>query len=134
MIMGEVRRYLRDNNSIRVSRSIKDTAYRILKLKDELTIKNGKEPTDDELAKILEIDNIELAVALDSLKQPVSLFEPIYNGLSLLIYKHLAKRVICVENVSRDYLIKKGVDVKKVYTVHNGISDITSLFILIGEK
>ena len=55
------------------------------------------------------------------------IFEPIYNGLSLLIYKHLAKRVICVENVSRDYLIKKGVDVKKVYTVHNGISDITSI-------
>ena len=86
MIMGEVRRYLRDNNSIRVSRSIKDTAYRILKLKDELTIKNGKEPTDDELAKILEIDNIELAVALDSLKQPVSLFEPIYNDGGDTIY------------------------------------------------
>ena len=94
MIMGEVRRYLRDNNSIRVSRSIKDTAYRILKLKDELTIKNGKEPTDDELAKILEIDNIELAVALDSLKQPVSLFEPIYNdgGDTIYLYDQIANK------------------------------------------
>ena len=76
MVMGEVRRYLRDNNSIRVSRSIKDTAYKILKLKDELTIKNGKEPTDEELAKLLEIDTSELALALDSLRQPVSHLPP----------------------------------------------------------
>lgn len=86
MVMGEVRRYLRDNNSIRVSRSIKDTAYKILKLKDELTIKNGKEPTDEELAKLLEIDISELALALESLRQPVSLFEPIYNDGGDTIY------------------------------------------------
>ena len=53
MVLGEVRRYLRDNSSIRVSRSIKDVAYKVLKLKDELTVKNGVEPTNKELAQIL---------------------------------------------------------------------------------
>lgn len=86
MVLGEVRRYLRDNNSIRISRSIKDIAYKVIKLKDELTVKNGVEPTDKELADILEIEESDIVNALDALRPPVSLFEPIYNDGGDTIY------------------------------------------------
>lgn len=86
MVLGEVRRYLRDNSSIRVSRSIKDIAYKVLKLKDELTVKNGVEPTDKELAQMLEIEEKDIAHALEALRPPVSLFEPIYNDGGDTIY------------------------------------------------
>lgn len=86
MILGEVKRYLRDNNSIRISRSIKDIAYKSIKLKDELTTKNGKEPTNEEIAGILGVDEIDIVIALDSLKEPVSMFEPIYNDGGDTIY------------------------------------------------
>ena len=86
MVLGEVRRYLRDNNSIRISRSIKDIAYKVIKLKDELTVKNGVEPTDKELANILEIEESDIVNALDALRPPVSLFEPIYNDGGDTIY------------------------------------------------
>ena len=86
MVLGEIRRYLRDNNSIRISRSIKDIAYKVLKLKDELTVKNGKEPTIEELAKILEIEETDIMLALESLKPTLSLFEPIYNDGGDTIY------------------------------------------------
>ena len=86
MVLGEIRRYLRDNNSIRISRSIKDIAYKVLKLKDELTVKNGKEPTIEEIAKILEIEETDIMLALESLKPTVSLFEPIYNDGGDTIY------------------------------------------------
>ena len=72
MILGEIKRYLRDNNSIRISRSIKDTAYRALKLKEELTNQNGKEPTVAELAKLLELPEYDVSIALDSLKDAIS--------------------------------------------------------------
>ncbi len=86
MIVGEVKRYLRDNNSIRISRSIKDVAYKTLKLKDELISKNGVEPTNEEIAKILGVDEIDVILALDSLKDPISMFEPIYNDGGDTIY------------------------------------------------
>ncbi len=86
MVLGEIRRYLRDNNSIRISRSIKDIAYKVLKLKDELTVKNGKEPTNKELADLLEIEETDISLALESLRPPVSLFEPIYNDGGDTIY------------------------------------------------
>jgi RNA polymerase sporulation-specific sigma factor len=86
MIVGEVKRYLRDNNSIRISRSIKDTAYKVLKLKEELTTRNGEEPTIEEISKILGVDYIDIVIALDSLKEPVSMFEPIYNDGGDTIY------------------------------------------------
>ena len=79
MVLGEVRRYLRDNSSIRVSRSIKDLAYKILKLKDELTITNGVEPSNKEIADMLEVEESDICNALEALIPPVSLFEPIYN-------------------------------------------------------
>ncbi len=86
MILGEVKRYLRDNSSIRVSRSVKDIAYKVLKLKDELTIKNGKEPTDEELAKELGYDLKDVVNALEALIPPISLSEPIYNDGGDTIY------------------------------------------------
>ena len=98
MILGEVKRYLRDNNSIRISRSIKDVAYRVLKLKDELTVKNGIEPTNEEIAKLLEIEETDITNALESLLPPVSLFEPIYNDGGDTIY--LCDQVEDKKNVS----------------------------------
>lgn len=86
MVLGEVRRYLRDNSSIRISRSIKDIAYKVIKLKDELTVKNGVCPTDSELAALLDIPESDIVNALDALRPPVSLFEPIYNDGGDTIY------------------------------------------------
>ncbi len=86
MIQGEVKRYLRDNNSIRVSRSVKDLAYRALKVKEELTMKNNEEPTIEEIAKCLETDTYNVVNALESMRDPVSIFEPIYNDGGDTIY------------------------------------------------
>lgn len=79
MIIGEIRRYLRDNNSIRVSRSIRDTAYKALGVKERLTAKNETEPTIDQIAKELALDKEDVVFALDAIQEPVSLYEPIYN-------------------------------------------------------
>ncbi|MCL2592066.1 MAG: RNA polymerase sporulation sigma factor SigG, partial [Defluviitaleaceae bacterium] len=79
MIIGEIRRYLRDNNSIRVSRSLRDTAYKALQVKEALINKNSKEPTIDEIAKELDLPKEDVLFALDAIQDPVSLFEPVYN-------------------------------------------------------
>ena len=79
MIVGEIRRYLRDNNSIRVSRSLRDTAYKALNIRERLTNKNMTEPSIEEIAKELEIEKEEVVFALDAISEPVSLFEPVYN-------------------------------------------------------
>jgi len=86
MIQGEVKRYLRDNNSIRVSRSLKDLAYRALKVKEELTMKNCVEPSIEEIAKILEEEPGNIISALESMRDPISIFEPIYNDGGDTIY------------------------------------------------
>ena len=79
MIIGEIKRYLRDYNSVRVSRSVKDLAFKIIRKKEELTTINGKEPTMYELSTSLDISEYELANALDSMKELVSIQEPVYN-------------------------------------------------------
>ena len=86
MILGEIRRYLRDSGSIRVARSIKDTAYKIMKLKEELTLELGKEPEISLIAKKLGITEFEVANALDAMTSPISIFEPIYNDGGDTIY------------------------------------------------
>lgn len=86
MILGEIKRYLRDNILIRVSRSVKDIAYHSLKIKEELTNKNNVEPTIKEIADTLKVDEMEVINALDSLRSPVSIFEPIYNDGGDTIY------------------------------------------------
>lgn len=79
LIIGEMKRYIRDNIPLRISRSVKDLAYKIVKLKEELTTKEGKVPTDKEIADILGVTEYEISNAVNSLKEPVSMYEPIYN-------------------------------------------------------
>ncbi|MBU3189638.1 RNA polymerase sporulation sigma factor SigG [Clostridium bowmanii] len=79
MIIGEIRRYLRDDNSIRVSRSIRDIAYRALQVRDRLVNQDNKEPTISQIAKELELPREDVVLALDAIQNPVSLFQPIYH-------------------------------------------------------
>lgn len=86
MIIGEVKRYLRDNNSIRVSRSVRDLAYKVIQFKERYTKENGKEPNVEEIAKELEVTKEDIAFSLDAIQDPVSLQEPVYNDGSESIY------------------------------------------------
>lgn len=86
MILGEVRRYLRDSGSIRVARSTKDIAYKALKAKEELTNELGKEPTISQIAQKLDLTDFEVSNAIDSMKDTISMFEPIYNDGGDTIY------------------------------------------------
>jgi len=86
LILGEVKRYIRDSSAVRISRGIRDNAYQILKYKDEYQLQNGNEPTNDEICKALELSHYELASALESLITPVSIFDPIYNDGGDTIY------------------------------------------------
>jgi RNA polymerase sporulation-specific sigma factor len=86
MIIGEIRRYLRDNSAIRVSRSLRDTAYRVLQAKEAMMSENQTEPTVEEIAAYLGIKKEEVVIAMDAIMEPVSLYEPIYNGGGDAIY------------------------------------------------
>lgn len=86
LILGEIRRYVRDNTSIRVSRSIKDNAYHVLKFKEEYINKYGVEPSNEIISKSLNMSELEIASCLDALCEPVSIFEPIYNDGGDTIY------------------------------------------------
>ncbi len=79
MIIGEIRRYLRDNNPIRVSRSLRDIAYKALQVREKLMSERLREPTAEEISKVLDVPHEEIVFALDAIQDPVSLFEPIYN-------------------------------------------------------
>ena len=79
MIIGEIRRYLRDNNAIRVSRSVRDVAYKALSARDELAAQKGVEPKMQEIAERLSLPASQVVFALDAIAEPVSLFEPIFN-------------------------------------------------------
>ncbi len=86
LIIGEMKRYIRDNISLRISRSVKDLAYKIIKLTEELTVQNGRTPSPKELADILHVGEFDIANALNSVKEPVSMYEPIYNDGGDTIY------------------------------------------------
>ena len=86
MILGEVKRYLRDNNDVRIARSIKDTAYKVSKEIDRLSNELGREPSTKMLCNNLDLTEYELSLALNSLKQNISMFEPIYNDGGDIIY------------------------------------------------
>ena len=79
MIIGEIRRYLRDNSAIRVSRSMRDTAYRVLQVRDRYLAEHQKEPTVEQIAQELEIPREEVVFAMDAIVDPVSLYEPVYS-------------------------------------------------------
>ena len=79
MIVGEIRRYLRDNSAMRVSRSLRDTAYRVLQAKEKFVNDQAREPTVEEIAAMLELKREEVVFALDAISDPVSLYEPVYS-------------------------------------------------------
>lgn len=100
LILGEIKRYIRDNTTLRVSRSIKDLAYQILQMKEEYTAIHGIGPTNQEIAETLGIEEYKIAQALDSLKEPMSIFEPIYNDGGDTIY--LQDQIADKDEASKD--------------------------------
>ncbi|MBP0990648.1 MAG: RNA polymerase sporulation sigma factor SigG [Oscillospiraceae bacterium] len=91
MIIGEIRRYLRDNNSVRVSRSVRDLAYRAMQVKEKFTNDNGREPTVEELSEKLGEKKEKVSMALESISEPVSFYDPVYsdNGDAILVMDQL---------------------------------------------
>jgi len=100
LIIGEVKRYIRDNTSVRVSRSVKDLAYKIIKFQDEYLSIYGLFPSNELVSKELGIDEYEIAYALDSLKDPMSIFEPIYNDGGDTIY--LSDQIADIKDINTD--------------------------------
>ena len=86
MIIGEIRRYLRDNNAVRISRSMRDVAYRAMQAKEKLTAENGREPTIFEIAAAIDLPKEQVVMALEAIVEPVSLYEPVYNDGGDTIY------------------------------------------------
>ena len=86
MIIGEIRRYLRDNNSVRVSRSMRDTAYRAIQVRERLSNEMNREPTVEEIAKELDMKKEQVVIALEAIVEPVSLYEPVYSDGGEAIY------------------------------------------------
>lgn len=113
MIAGEVRRYLRDNNSIRVSRSLRDTAYKAIYAKEALMKKNQKEPTITEIAEEVGISKEDIVFALDAIQNPVSLYEPVYTegGDALYVMDQISDKKngeeMWVEHISLTEAMKK---------------------------
>lgn len=106
MIIGEIRRYLRDNNSIRISRSVRDLAYRALSMREELISKQNREPTTEEIAKHLGENTQQVLRAMEAITEPISLYEPIYNdnGDSMYLMDQLSDNSssdeLWLENIS----------------------------------
>lgn len=113
MIIGEIRRFLRDNNSIRVSRSLKDTAYKAIYAKEALTKKNLKEPTIEEVASEIGISKEDITYALDAIQNPMSLYEPIFTdgGDTLYVMDQISdkknKEETWVEHLSLSEAMKR---------------------------
>ena len=113
MIIGEIRRFLRDNNSIRVSRSLKDTAYKAIYARDTLTRKNLKEPTMEEIAAEVGISKEDIVYALDAMQNPMSLYEPVYTdgGDTLYVMDQISdkknKEETWVEHLSLSEAMKR---------------------------
>ena len=116
LILGEIKRYIRDNTTIRVSRSIKEMAYEIIKLKDDYEKKYGVSPSNKLIADTLKIEEYQIDYALSSLKEPMSIFEPIYNdgGDTIYLYDQIADNNFY--DTDRDSLIalKKALNQMKV--------------------
>lgn len=86
MIIGEIRRYLRDNNAVRVSRSMRDTAYRAMQIKEQLTAHNNREPTVEEIARLMDTPKENVVLALEAVVEPVSLYEPVFSDGGDTVY------------------------------------------------
>ena len=112
MILGELKRYLRDNSSIRVSRSLKDLAYKVLKLKEEKMKESGKEATLEEIAKELNVEEGDIVNALDSMKTPVSIFEPIYSdgGDTIYLYDQIEDKKLVEKDMDINMAVKQAIE------------------------
>lgn len=112
MIIGEIRRYLRDNNSIRVSRSIRDTAYKAIYTKELMMKKSDKEPTVEEIAKKLDVAPEDVVFALDAIQSPVSLYEPVYaeSGDTLYIMDQISDKKNKEDNWIEEISLKAAID------------------------
>ncbi len=110
MIIGEIRRYLRDNNSIRVSRSIRDTAYKAVYAKENLRKTMDREPTIEEIAKAVELAPEEVLYALDAIQNPVSLYEPVYSegGDTLYIMDQISDKKNKEDNWIEELSVKEA--------------------------
>ena len=113
MILGEVKRYVRDNSSsIRVSRSLKDLAYRAMKINEENNQKTGQDLTSEELAEKLGVTTYEIVNALESLREPISMFEPIYNdgGDTIYLYDQIEDKSISSNGISTKLAIAAAIE------------------------
>ena len=112
MILGEVRRYLRDNNSIRVSRSLRDTAYKAIYAREGLTRKNAREPTLMEIAQEIGISKEDITYALDAIQSPVSLYEPIYpdGGDPLYVMDQIKDKKSSEENWVEEISLREAMN------------------------
>ena len=111
MIIGEIRRYLRDNNPIRVSRSLKDIAYKALQVRERLVRSNAKEPTVSEIAKELELSVEDVVMALDAIQDPISLFDPVYqdNGDAIFVMDQVQDKKDTDENWLQEIALKEAI-------------------------
>lgn len=112
MILGEIKRYLRDNNSIRVSRSMRDTAYKAIYTKEKLTKLRQKEPTINEIASEIGVPKEDIVLALEAVQTPVSLYEPVYNdgGDTLYVLDQVSDKKDCEENWVSRISLKEAVE------------------------
>ena len=108
MIEGEIRKYLRDNNTIRISRSVKENAYKILKYKNEYIMNNGKEPSLEDISKSLNIDKKDILVSLEATKSIISYFDPIYDdgGETIYLYDQLSTND---NDILEDIILKNAI-------------------------
>lgn len=111
MIIGEIRRYLRDNNPIRVSRSLKDIAYKALQAREKLIRTNSKEPTISEIAKTLDMEVELVVMALDAIQDPISLFDPVYqdNGDAIFVMDQVQDKKDTDENWLEKIALKEAI-------------------------
>ena len=111
MIIGEIRRYLRDNNPIRVSRSLKDIAYKALQVRERLVRSNAKEPTVSEIAKELELPVEDVVMALDAIQDPISLFDPVYqdNGDAIFVMDQVQDKKDTDENWLQEIALREAI-------------------------
>lgn len=112
LIIGECKRSIRDNNSLRIARSIKDASYKIMQYKEEFLRNTGREPREDEICKYLNITPYELSLALESIREPLSMFEPIYNDGGDTIY--LEDQISSKENYSKEEILSLKEALKKL--------------------
>ena len=111
MIIGEIRRYLRDNSVVRISRSIKDNAYKALEFKERYFLEHGKEPSIEQMSEELGLDTIDIVIALEAIQEPVSIYTPIYNngGDEIYLIDQIADNSDSEEKKLQKMMIEEGI-------------------------